>query len=359
MPTASWSSVRRRRGDTHSVSAISRKASTTATTTSRSNSSTASWIASSRWASNTVNCPKLSGRSTPSAFSTLATASSGMSSTLTVGMSTVRPKISGDASLIWASTWFRTGTRLITTSPFSVCRLPVSPSSTSTTRAWARRLTSTHSRWNVSDAKKVSTLSSTNPDTALVKGAARACPCCGSTLSKNVSGSMAVMSSVVIQLPSACCTAGSSAIGPTVSTHLSVLSALRRVHTPTTATVNTIEVTTTSTAARTRRSRRGGRGAAVATWARRAPTSASSRSRSAARRPTSLSVESGIAAAGSGPSPMCRQSAARRDGTSPSRDETPTRSTLCTTPDSTDRSNSTGLRVSLPPICHGALIPSG
>ena len=276
MPTASWRSVRRRRGDTHSVSGIRTTASTTDTTTRRSNNDTASWTASSRSASNTVSCPKSSGRSRPNAASTFATASSGMSSTVTVGRSTVRPRISGEASPICASTPFNTGTRFSTTFPSSICRLPVSPSTTSTTRAWARRLTSTHSRSNVSDARKASTLSPTNPSNALLSGAARACPCSGSTRSKNAVSSIAPVSSVVIQPASACWTAGSSPMGPTVSTHLSVLSALRRAHTPATATVNTIEVTTTSATAAMRLGRPGGRGAAPGPWVRSWPSSARS-----------------------------------------------------------------------------------
>ena len=239
-------------------------------------------------------------------------AASGTSSTETVGRSTVRPKISGDASPMSASTALMTGITLRTTLPSSMVTFSgVSPSRIWTMRRWARSLICTHRFWNVSEARNPSTRSRTKPSRALVSGTARIWPRSGRASSNSDSGSINVISSSVTHRPSAACTSGASAIGPTVATQRSVLRALRRAHTPPTVTVATTTVTNTSTAARTLRSRPPLRALPSSSLVRSSPTSASSRACSSRRRSISASSTCGDSSMGATVRPVHRRGIAR------------------------------------------------
>ena len=82
-------------------------------------------------------------------------ASSGTSSTVTVGRSTVRPKISGDCSPMAARIPLITGRRLITMWSPSDCTSSLSPSRTAMARSWATRTAAFQSSANRSDDTNV------------------------------------------------------------------------------------------------------------------------------------------------------------------------------------------------------------
>ena len=234
-------------------------------------------------------------------------AASGTSSTVTVGRSTLRPRISGEASPIWASTPLITGRRLMTMWSLLSSTSGVSPSSTRTTSLWAVSTAAFQSRAKVSDATKVETWSPTKFSTAPDSGTARIWARSGRASWRICSGSISWFSCSVRYALRAVWTPGSSIRLPARLLKLSVFRKLLRTNTPRQAATSRMHDMTTPITARTPRTRPL---RLLRVWS--TSTSWANSSRSAFSAATSSSSAAAVPSAGVGSSSAAISRAAAR-----------------------------------------------